>query len=541
MELINEAIKLGPVGGIFNLAAVLRDDLLENLDTKMFNESLAPKADATEYLDILSRQLCPELEHFVVFSSVSCGRGNAAQCNYGMANSVMERIVEERHQLGLPGKAIQWGAIGDVGMLADYQLKFLGKGIGGMLPQGITSCLDTLDILLTSPEPIVCSMIVDDKQMTDAKKGNVVDLILSIMGIADRKSIPMDSTLTKLGIDSLMGVEIQQTIEREYEVSLTAQEIRMLTLDQLEKRVMTKETIIIDADLSVPDEMYWINLLFFGFGNEDKKNEVIIKANDILENGSAKALIIPGFLGMASDIYYAIAQQMKYPTYILQLYNTAELTELDQIIADLSSEIVKLFANEKHFLIVAHSFGSVLALKVAHLLEEQGKTGSLVQLDASPQYVQKFVFRIIPENQTDERIRSGIAMMCFNMFAPLAEEQDIVEKALAKPNWNGRLEALLKKIRHKIHYTDDYLHTTLSIAFFNRFKIALKADKISYPVLQTTQISLIKAAEQSLSDLDDDFGLQAFSLQPINVTNIDGNHVTFLNHNGLFEVINKAL
>lgn len=44
----------------------------------------------------------------MVFSSVSCGRGNAGQSNYGLANSVMERIVEKRHRDGLPAKAIQW-------------------------------------------------------------------------------------------------------------------------------------------------------------------------------------------------------------------------------------------------------------------------------------------------------------------------------------------------------------------------------------------------------------------------------------------------
>ena len=52
--------------------------------------------------------------YFVLFSSVSCGLGNAGQSNYGMANSVMERICEYRKREGLPAVAIQWGAVGDV-------------------------------------------------------------------------------------------------------------------------------------------------------------------------------------------------------------------------------------------------------------------------------------------------------------------------------------------------------------------------------------------------------------------------------------------
>lgn len=52
----------------------------------------------------VTRKKCPDLDYFVVFSSVSCGRGNAGQSNYGFANSAMERICEQRHHDGLPGK-----------------------------------------------------------------------------------------------------------------------------------------------------------------------------------------------------------------------------------------------------------------------------------------------------------------------------------------------------------------------------------------------------------------------------------------------------
>lgn len=52
----------------------------------------------------VTRAACPELDFFVVFSSVSCGRGNAGQANYGFANSTMERVCEKRRRDGLPGE-----------------------------------------------------------------------------------------------------------------------------------------------------------------------------------------------------------------------------------------------------------------------------------------------------------------------------------------------------------------------------------------------------------------------------------------------------
>jgi fatty acid synthase len=52
--------------------------------------------------------------YFVMFSSVSCGRGYGGMTNYGMANSIMERICERRKRDGFAALAIQWGTIGDV-------------------------------------------------------------------------------------------------------------------------------------------------------------------------------------------------------------------------------------------------------------------------------------------------------------------------------------------------------------------------------------------------------------------------------------------
>ena len=92
-----------PVGGVFHLAMVLRDGLMENQTEKMFQQVAASKVTGTLNLDEVSREKCPSLDWFVVFSSVSCGRGNAGQANYGMANSTMERICEKRKQDGFPG------------------------------------------------------------------------------------------------------------------------------------------------------------------------------------------------------------------------------------------------------------------------------------------------------------------------------------------------------------------------------------------------------------------------------------------------------
>ena len=94
-----------PLGGLFHLAAVLQDSLFENLTEEAFEQVVNIKYLGTKYLDTYTRIHCKDtLEYFVVFSSISCGRGNAGQSNYGFANSIMERLCEQRQRDGLPGK-----------------------------------------------------------------------------------------------------------------------------------------------------------------------------------------------------------------------------------------------------------------------------------------------------------------------------------------------------------------------------------------------------------------------------------------------------
>jgi fatty acid synthase, animal type len=233
--LLTNASKVGTVGGIFNLAAVLRDGLIDDRTVDDFKAVCAPKVDGTINLDNASRSLCPNLDYFVCFSSVSCGRGNIGQSNYGLANSAMERICESRQSIGLPGTAIQWGAIGDTGLV----LENLGGNdtvIGGTLPQRMVSCLQTIDLFMQQPHPVLASMVIAEKRKADTGSGTtLVSCIANILGIKDTKNITLSASLADLGMDSLMGAEIKQTLERNFDMILSAQEIRQLTFGRLKE------------------------------------------------------------------------------------------------------------------------------------------------------------------------------------------------------------------------------------------------------------------------------------------------------------------
>jgi len=65
----------------------------------------------------------------------------------------------------IPGTAIQWGAIGDVGVAFDLLGGNQDVAIGGTLPQRIVSCLATLDSLLCRHEAVVSSFVLAESSL----------------------------------------------------------------------------------------------------------------------------------------------------------------------------------------------------------------------------------------------------------------------------------------------------------------------------------------------------------------------------------------
>lgn len=320
-EILSTASRQAPVDAIFNLAVVLKDSLLENQTANTFEESFEAKARSTTNLDKLSRIMCPTLRHFVVFSSVSCGRGNAGQTNYGMSNSVMERICERRAAEGLPALAIQWGAIGDVGLVADMQDNDKELVIGGTLQQRITSCLHELDGFLNQSFPIVASMVVAEKRAGGTGALNVVDTVLNIMGLKDLRSVGHHTSLAELGMDSMMAVEIKQTLEREFEIFLTAQDIRGLNFAKLmgmgskdteQTKMCTKVT---EGD--IPSGM---KLLIRLLGEEGAMKETCLKLPTKGETERQEVFLIPGLEGCGA-VFMNLAGNIRAPASCLQLNN----------------------------------------------------------------------------------------------------------------------------------------------------------------------------------------------------------------------------
>lgn len=263
-----------------------------------------------------------------MFSSLSCGRGNAGQSNYGYANSAMERIIEKRSFDKLAGKAIQWGPIGEVGLSVLMTTNDVDVEIVGITTQRISSCLNEMDTLLSTPDPIVSSMVVAKKHdLTISgikKQQSLIEMMLSIMSIQNINSISMTTILGDLGLDSLITIEIKQTLEREFNIKMTSKDVRNLTFQTLHTLSDASSTAA-KSIVSKSDTQESFNLKNILLTETcDNKNMIYrlmskYTANEIKE----RVLIFPGSEGNFSSIWRWVCNQITVPTFIANYKSTS--------------------------------------------------------------------------------------------------------------------------------------------------------------------------------------------------------------------------
>ena len=356
-QLIKKAESMGQIGGIFQLAVILYDALLESQSVDTFTMVCDPKVDATINLDKLTRQLSYQLDYFVTFSSITCGRGNTGQSPYGYANSVMERICENRRRDGLHGLAIQWGPIGDVGVLADT---FDDDRIkqAGLLLQRLPSWLYALDRFLQCQHPVVASVIRMDKQLkTGSSEENVIKQLWAALGI-DPKVVPNHVTLGELGMESFVAVELQQRLERDYDISLTLNEVKRITIGELKEFQEGKRDKVKTFALDIKQAKLTLSKIKF-----EIPIEPITKLNSATEG--TPAYFLPPLEGIFSNLLPLI-QLLPFPVYGLNWTHELESLKSIKQIALYYMKLMKNIESKDKYNLLSFSFGSAVGLKMCY-------------------------------------------------------------------------------------------------------------------------------------------------------------------------------
>jgi acyl transferase domain-containing protein/NADPH:quinone reductase-like Zn-dependent oxidoreductase/SAM-dependent methyltransferase/short-subunit dehydrogenase/acyl carrier protein len=264
-----------PLRGVFHLAMVIDDAPLASLTRERMQRVMAPKAYGAWLLHEATQDF--DLDYFVMFSSVSSIFGNPAQANYAAANAFLDSLAHHRRALGLPALTINWGVLGGEGYVARNErvAEFLARqGTLELSPAEVTELLESslkagntqimairvdwakwrqffrsmqenplLERIFAAVENQELGQTISDLRLKiesaspEELEGIIRRAVQEAVGSALRvkpDSVRGDQPLTDLGLDSLMGVEIESSLEGSLGVALPPASLtRARTIDQI--------------------------------------------------------------------------------------------------------------------------------------------------------------------------------------------------------------------------------------------------------------------------------------------------------------------
>jgi polyketide synthase 2 len=245
------ASQVPPIRGVFHAAMVLDDGVMEDLTAERVQRVLRPKVLGAWAMHAAT--LGSPVDHFVLFSSLAATLGARGQASYVAANLFQDEFARYRHQLGLPALSVNWGAIGDTGVVSRVSQISDALERSGVYQMPLERCLERLGRLLrcdisnlavanidveatarlganphTTKVPRVADFVKGGERggvgliaeiraagpQARAEKVNAfVALTLAEILRCEPSEVQLDRRLTDLGVDSLGFVDLRIRLE----------------------------------------------------------------------------------------------------------------------------------------------------------------------------------------------------------------------------------------------------------------------------------------------------------------------------------------
>jgi len=266
--------------------------------------------------------------------------------------------------------------------------------VGGTLPQHMSSCLATMDIFLQQPHPVLASSVLAEKHKTnDSNKADLVATIANILGVKDVNTINPNNSLADLGMDSLMGTEIKQTLERNYDIVLSAQEIRVLTFAKLQELSSTSGEIVKEQQsltantTATASSNVSLNMLLMQWpSNEVLPKQALVRLKTKSSNGPM-LFVVHGIEGLVKPLEY-VASELERPFWGLQSIEQAPHETISEL-AEFYVNTIRKVQTKGPYHLAAYSYGTCVAIEMTLQLESAGEKVILSLIDGSLAFVRQ--------------------------------------------------------------------------------------------------------------------------------------------------------
>jgi thioester reductase-like protein len=277
------------VRGVVHAAGVLADGIALAQSPERFREVFAPKVRASWALHRALEAL-PPVDFFVMFSSAAGLLGSPGQSNYAAANAFMDGLSRARRRLRLPAQSLQWGPWAEVGLatLHERRERLAQRGLSALSADegarafGAALTTRRAELMITrldahawaraigaeSPSPTLTALlrtslappVIDPYAEAAAKlraelaRGAEASdatthveeylkvIVAKVLGRSAER-VSASASLSGLGVDSLMAMELRSLIESHLAVSLSVTSLlRGASLREVAKSLLAQVT-----------------------------------------------------------------------------------------------------------------------------------------------------------------------------------------------------------------------------------------------------------------------------------------------------------
>lgn len=218
--------------------------------------------------------------------------------------------------------------------------------------------------------------------------------------------------------------------------------------------------------------------------------------------------------------------------------STKYLLSIQEVVKAIFTDVKQdVFSKDtENFYLVGYSFGALITIELAKLLEEKGLRGQIVLIDGAPTFLKKLVVDQMPTTHSDEGVQNVLISGIMRTVFP-EEKIDVMQIMKNNPTWESRIEKVIEMGTDQYLYSTDYLRT-MANCLFQRIKMVIDYNTDPNHRLKSP-ITLVRPTEISIVDVDDDYGIKKLTTGTTNVKFVEGNHLTMLENSKLIQIINE--
>ncbi|KAG6461421.1 hypothetical protein O3G_MSEX012625 [Manduca sexta] len=462
-DLMGNVDRLGTVGGIY----VIATDASDKTDGKFLS--------ALNKLDLESRKLWPTLRYFAVISSDMIG-----------VQTCIDRVSN-----GYPATQLKFNLI---------ETSVANEGGFELSASQSLGVVAAAERALHSPHPALLA------HQLRAPHAPLLQQMAHVADISISEDVADDATLESFGVIQEKLERVRILLEMSYNIVLNEENIKALTIQRIQEIGETVIPTMFNGLKGLenfythvdPDELLATTELVF----VSTLTSSASMRGDEFDVNQTYLCIVPGLEGLHNRFGY-MCERLKLPALVLQPGLDKPNETIQETAKKYAQVFLKRIGHKDNFYILGYEWGVPMALEVAFILENQGKTGTVFCVGLEPEELKIALEEDLSEYKNEEELENGVLKHMFKLMT--GDKCTGLDEMLRGCNsWDKKVEecvrTLLGRVSHSAQYTRALLHAALGrIAQARRYSSALPPLRSRVVLLRSRRA--VPASPQQLNAL----------------------------------------